>query len=113
MMRRSPKVETPEEKLDRVLELVRRVAVAVTASVIISIFSSVAVVINVDNNDETIDKTSVNAENVSDYVDDLKEPTPEEVERNKAVTEAVQQVPQIKAILCSDDAFPQAEGCKP
>lgn len=109
---RNPSKLTVEQQLLHTVGLLRRGLVLVMAAAVISIVASVAVVMNVDNNDETIDKTATNAENVSNYVDDLKNPSPDVAARNKAVTEAVQQVPQIKGILCSPEAFPEAEACQ-
>jgi hypothetical protein len=113
MSRTSPpqRHKTSEQELRDVVALLRRVVFGLMGAAVISVVTSVLVVRNVDNNDSTIDTTADNASEVKDYVDELRDVTPDEQARNDAVTKAVQEVPSIKAILCSPEAFPEAEAC--
>lgn len=49
-------------------------------------------------------------EDLKGFVDDLREVTPDEASRDQAITNAVHQVPEIRAILC--EAFPGASACQ-
>lgn len=89
---------------------IKRLMVAIVIALMLNFFATVGTYVQQGNKDETIDATAQNAQDVKDYVDDLREPTPAEQERNEAVTRAVQEVPRIKQILC--DVFPEADGCQ-
>jgi len=108
---RSPRNETPEEKIVRMLEGVRRLLLAGLVAFFISIVTSVVTYINADNDDNAIDEAKQNSAEVKEFVDDLQEPDEAEIQRNAAVTRAVNLVPEIKDILCSQEAFPDAAAC--
>lgn len=67
---------------------------------------------DIDSISESVNVMDDNVAKVKTFVDDLEDQTPDEQRRNQAVTAAVEQVPQIKAILCSSGAFPEAEACQ-
>lgn len=112
MTRQKPSSETPEQQTLRLLEAVRKLLVAGLAAFTVSIVTSVAIYFNADNDDEAIDQTRENSSEVKEFVDDLQEVTPAEEAQNAAVTEAVQEVPRLRQILCSPEAFPEAAACQ-
>lgn len=59
---------------------------------------------------ESQDQVQASVEDAQAFVTEMREVTPEEADRNAAVTEAVQQVPAIRSILC--EAFPEATACQ-
>lgn len=56
-----------------------------------------------------VDRVRAETQFLHEFVDTLTEETPSEQARNDAITRAVQQVPQIREILC--EAFPGARAC--
>lgn len=87
----------------------KAMAIFVLFIVVVVLALSVYNTIVVGNSDDNIDHLTVQVDRVEEFVDELEEQTPEESERNRAITEAVNQVPQIRSILC--EAFPEASAC--
>jgi predicted PurR-regulated permease PerM len=65
---------------------------------------------NIENLDKGVHEVQESVDHVEDFVNELEQAPPEEVERNAAISEAVRQVPQIKSILC--EQFPNATACR-
>jgi hypothetical protein len=99
------------------LPRVRAIADALMPLVVFLLFvTTVALIVLVQSNDDNIDKlgdsvasVETSTERVENFVDDLEAESASEVERNAAITRAVQLVPEIKDILCEE--FPTAAAC--
>lgn len=65
---------------------------------------------NVDDLNDSVTNLETSTQRVENFVNDVEEETPTERERNEAITRAVQEVPQIKDILCGE--FPEAAACQ-
>jgi hypothetical protein len=104
---------------ERVVLLRALPAVVFVAAVVVT-----GLAVLVQDNDDTIDTLGDEVTNLEDlvedvdrstkrvetFVDDLEEQTPEEAAQQAAVTAAVQQVPEIRTILCQ--AFPDVPACE-
>lgn len=64
---------------------------------------------NIDKLNESVSSVEGSTMRVERFVDELETETPSEAAQNAAVTAAVQQVPEIRAILC--EQFPDATAC--
>lgn len=65
----------------------------------------------VQNLNRDVDDVSKNVDHMEKFVETLEAPpTANEAARNKAISDAVKQVPQIRSILC--EQFPEATACK-
>lgn len=60
--------------------------------------------------EESITHVEDQVDRLDVFVDDLEAPNPEDEARNAAITEAVNQVPEIRGILC--EQFPEATACQ-
>lgn len=66
---------------------------------------------NVTELNKSTDAVEASTKRVERFVDDLETETPSEAAQNAAITAAVNQVPEIRAILC--EQFPDATACEP
>ena len=65
---------------------------------------------SVNTLEESVDEIKRSTRHLEEFVEQLEVNSPEEQERNDAITRAVNEVPRIKAILC--EAFPEASACR-
>jgi len=61
--------------------------------------------------EKSVDEIKRSTRHLEEFVEQLEAGSPEEQQRNAAITRAVNEVPRIKDILC--EAFPEASACRP
>jgi hypothetical protein len=95
------------------VRLLIRLAIGLTALVVILIMLTAALVYQVVQRQETIEDVQVEVHDIQSYVDELRQPpTEDEIAQDAAIGRAVSLVPEVKDILCDETAFPEAEGCQ-
>lgn len=85
--------------------------------VVVAVVVIAGLAVLVERNSSNIDKIDMQLQTVEEEVHDLtlfvaelKEETPDEQAENAAISNAIRQVPEIKSILC--EAFPNATACR-
>lgn len=114
--------DTPQgQRLLRTLTTLVKILIA--GVVVIGVFLFVLEV-QIQQRNETTDKLrddmrelsgnvsslSESVDDVQAFVNDFREQTPDEVERDAAIGAAVAQVPELRSILC--EAFPETSPCR-